>query len=98
MAELARHLGVSVSYISDVELGSRTPLSTPRILAAATFLSADPKPLLEAAAKQRGSYELEATAVSETARRVGAALSHGWKRLTDEDLERIYAIVGSRLR
>ena len=98
MGELARHLSVSVPYVSDVEQGSRTPLTKERIMAAARFLGADPTPLLEAAAKERGTYELEANTVTPTARRVGAALARGWKDLTDQELERIYRIVGGKPR
>jgi transcriptional regulator with XRE-family HTH domain len=93
MGELARALGVSVPYVSDVENSNRAPFTKERILTAAAFLNTDPNPLLAAAATERGAYELEATQVTPKARTVGAALARGWRDLSEDDLDRIYEIV-----
>jgi transcriptional regulator with XRE-family HTH domain len=93
MGELARHLVVSVPYVSDVERGNRSPFSQERLLRAAAFLRCDPKPLIEAAAGDKGAFELDARSVTQTGREVGAALARGWSELSDEDLEKIRTIL-----
>jgi transcriptional regulator with XRE-family HTH domain len=96
MLDVAQHLEVSVVFISDVERGNRSPLTPARIMKAAHFLGADPEPFLLAAAKSRGSFELDATHVSGKARQVGAALMRGWAKLDKSDLEKIARIVRRR--
>jgi transcriptional regulator with XRE-family HTH domain len=90
MGQLARHLEVSVTFISDVERGTRAPFTHSRILQAAAFLDVDAGQLLEAAAEYRGAIELALTErTSPKARKVGAALMRGWEGLTEEQLKRI---------
>ncbi len=96
MGELARHLGVSVTYISDVERGNRAPLTKENTDKAAQFLNADPRPLYMDAAEWHGAFELEANAVSPKAREVGASLMRDWSELTDKDLEEIAKILGKK--
>lgn len=96
MLDLAEHLGVSVVFISDVERGNRAPLTRERIVKAAEYLGVDPGPFLVAAAKSKGSFELDATRVSVKAREVGAALMRGWTKLDEEDLEKIARILRRR--
>lgn len=93
MGELARHLDVNVSYVSDVERGIRAPFTKENILKAAAFLGFDSTPLLASGAASRGVFELDASAVTEQARHVGAALMRGWPDLTDEQLQRIGIII-----
>ncbi len=93
MGDVARHLVVSVPYISDVERGYRPPLTEDRIQTVAKFFSTDPKPLLEAAAQSRSQFRLDATAVSSKARQVGAALERRWSDLSEDELRRIERIV-----
>lgn len=93
MGEVARHLKVSVPYISDVERGNRSPLASERVLAVAEFLACDPKPLIHAAAREKGAFELDARSVTCKAQEVGAALARGWSDLSEEDLEKIKAIL-----
>lgn len=96
MRDLARHLGVSIVFISDVERGNRAPLKPERIMSATEFLGVNPEPFLLAAAKSKGSFELDATGVSGKARQVGAALMRGWTNLGEGDLEKIARIVRRR--
>jgi transcriptional regulator with XRE-family HTH domain len=99
MGDLARHLVVSVPYISDVERGYRPPLTEERIRDVAQLLSTDPKPLLEAAAECRSQFRLDATAVSSMARQVGAALERRWEDLSEDELRKIERIIeGSEKR
>ncbi len=93
MGEIARHLKVSVSYVSDVEHGHRAPFTAQRIREVADFLAIDPTPLFEAAAQSRGVIELSAVGASPSALSVGAALARGWPGLSEEDLAQIRTIV-----
>ncbi len=93
MGELARYLGVSVPYLSDVERGNRSPLTQERLLKAAAFLGCDAGSLVQVAGQEKGAFELDASEVTAKAREVGAALARGWSELTDDDLERIRVIL-----
>lgn len=93
MGTLARHLGISVPYLSDVERGNRLPFNNERIRNIAVFLKVDPVPLLTAAARSRGFFELTASSISPTAERVGAALLRGWPTLSDDKLNQIASIL-----
>ena len=94
MGDLARKLGVSVPYVSDVERGNRAPFSTERTLHAAEAIGIDSNVLLVAASRDRGAFELQTKGVSSRAREVGAALARGWSDLTEEQLEQIARILG----
>jgi transcriptional regulator with XRE-family HTH domain len=96
IGDLARHLDVSVVYVSDVEKGRRAPLTLPRILAAAEFLGVDPEQLVAAAAKSKGAFVLDAETASPKRMEVGAALMRGWADLSEEELEQISTIVSRR--
>lgn len=89
MGALARHLGVSVAYLSDVERGNRAPLTNERIFSAAEFLRIEESSLLEAAAESRGFYELPTSELSPKGRQVGATLMRGWPNYTDKEFEEI---------
>lgn len=93
MGQLARHLDVSVTYISDVELGRRAPLTRENILSAAKFLGASPDALLAAAAESKGVFELDAKGLAPKKSRLGAALARGWNDLSNEQVAKIAEIV-----
>lgn len=96
MHQIADHLGVSIVFISDVERGNRHPFTPDRVIKTAQFLKINPEPLLLAAAKVRGAFELDATGVSGKARQVGAALMRGWADLDENDLDKIAQIMRRR--
>jgi transcriptional regulator with XRE-family HTH domain len=54
---VARHLGLSVPYVSDIERNKRAPLTRERILKVAELLNVRPETLLTAAAEQAGIIE-----------------------------------------
>jgi len=93
MGAVARELGVTITYISDVERENRPPLTKERILQAAEFFGIDAEPLLGAAARSRGAFELDARPDRQKALEVGASLMRGWPDLTDDQLEQIATIV-----
>ena len=84
MGEVARHLGLTVPFISDVERGNRGPLPPEKIRLVAAFLGIDSTELLRAAAESRGVVQLAATTTSRL--EAGAALMRGWENLSEEDL------------
>jgi transcriptional regulator with XRE-family HTH domain len=93
LKEVADLLGCSVVYMSDVERGRRNPLRADAVIQVSTFLGTPATPLLQAAASQRGIFELEALRVTPRAQEVGARLSRGWERLSDTQLNEIDEIV-----
>jgi transcriptional regulator with XRE-family HTH domain len=95
MGQLARHLDVTVPYLSDVERGNRPPLVDARIVAAATFLNTDPEPLLKAAAGARNAFQLNATNMSPEERQVGAMLARQWneKQLSQTKIDKLLQLL-----
>src|SRR5262249_31327640 len=62
LGQVARAIGVSIVYLSDVERGNRSPLSEEKIIRAAIFMDmTDPSELLRAAIRERGivQYDLK---------------------------------------
>lgn len=96
MGDLARSLGVSVPYISDVERGNRAPLTKENILKVAAVMGVDPAPLLAAAALAKGAFELEAENISEAGREAGAFLAREWRSLTDDDYRALQDLLRRR--
>ena len=59
MGDIARHIGVSVPYVSDVELGRRKPFAKVKIAQVAELLGVPAEPLIALAASDRGVVELD---------------------------------------
>lgn len=93
LGDVARHLGVSIPYVSDVERGARAPWDEKRIRSVAAFLGVVPDDLLAAAAESRGAIELDASRASPTKREVGIALMRGWPDWSDDDLSALKAFL-----
>src|SRR5690242_4699424 len=93
MSALARHVGVSPSYISEVEQCRRAPLTRDKILQAAEFLNTDPLPLVRAALEWNGILELNVDRCSMKGKEIGAYLALGWEHLSEKDLEAIGKII-----
>jgi transcriptional regulator with XRE-family HTH domain len=94
MGALARHLEVSVTYLSDVERGTRAPLSNDRIQKTAELLSLPRdtvRELAAAAGDVRGYFELDIT--SPTSRDVGATLMRGWPSFGDAEFRRLMEVL-----
>lgn len=58
LEQVAARLGVSVPYLSDVELGNRSPLADERIAEVAAIVGADPRELEVAKAVDRASISV----------------------------------------
>ena len=56
--QVAKHLGITIAYLSDIERNRRAPLSQDKIHAVAEFLNADLVLLLQSAARARGAIDV----------------------------------------
>lgn len=98
LGDLARLLGVSIVYISDVERGNRRPLSNERILKIAEFLGVQPRHLIKAADRERGFIEYDMAEASELEADVVSGLVGGLARggVSTSQLQRIQSILRNR--
>jgi len=98
MGAVARHLEVSVTYLSDVERDARPPLSPERIRRAAEFIGSDATTttaLLRAAQAASNAIELPLPP-SEKGREAGAALQRGWASFDDATFARIMGVIDDK--
>lgn len=95
LGDIARLLGISTVYLSDVERGNRKPFATDRILKISGFLRIDPSPLLEAADRERGVIEYDITNARPLEASVVGDLVTGLARggVSDEQLNQIQKIL-----
>ena len=95
LGDVARLLGVSVVYVSDVERGNRRPFNNERILRIASFLNADPAPLIVAAHVEKGVIEYDISNAKPLEAAVVGDLVSGLARggVTDDQLQRIKNIL-----
>lgn len=91
LGDLARHLGVSVVYLSDVERSRRSPLANARILQACDFLNADPAELLTAAIEDRGKFDLDVADYPDVALKLLSGLARG--RRSDETYRKLLEVL-----
>jgi len=98
LGDVARLLGISVVYVSDVERGNRKPFGNERIVQIAKFLGEDASPLIEAADWERGVIEYDIRRARPLEADVVGGLVSGLARggVTDEQLENIKTILKER--
>ena len=95
MGELARQLSISVTFLSDVERGTRPPLAPERIRRAAELMGTPPTALqemLRAAQSEHGSISLPLP-TSDVGREAGAALQRQWANLDDDVFAKIMSVI-----
>ena len=94
LGDVAKLLGVSVVYVSDIERGNRRPFSNERILRIAKFVDADPAPLIAAADVERGVIEYDITKAKPLEASVVGDLVSGLARggVTNDQLKEIKKI------
>jgi len=95
LGDVARLLGVSVVYVSDVERGNRKPFTRDRIFKIAKFLETGPDSLLQAADRERGFIEYDITKARPLEADVVSGFVAGLARggVSDEQLHRIRSIL-----
>jgi len=98
LGDVARELGVSIPYLSDVERGNRKPFTTDRLIQLANFLNADADALIEAADREKGIIEYDIRRASPLQADVVGGLVAGLARggVSDEQLEDIRNILNER--
>lgn len=92
IGELARRLNVSITYLSDIELDRRLPLSTEKIFIVAETVQINPDTLLILAAQQRGSIELP-ICKNYRAQLIGIMLMRNWEEFSNEDFQKLEKFV-----
>ena len=93
MQDVAREIGVSIAYVSDVERGHRAPLNREQILKAATVLGVPPEPLLLAAAQYRGGFELPFSLGNARRNQLGVVLMRRWESLGPAGIEDLLRVI-----
>lgn len=88
LGALAKILGISVPYLSDVELGRRNPFDPERMRALAVAIGVDILELEKAAAVSRGSFELQAGPTPLHVD-VGAELAEEWAGCSERTLRAV---------
>lgn len=91
LGELARHLDLSVVYLSDIERGRRGALGHTKVVEASKFLGVSPEPLLLAAAEERGTFDLDVRDYSPIALELLSGLAKG--RQSDEVYQKMLNIL-----
>ena len=89
LTELARQLGVTKVYVSDVERGRRAPFSRTRLEQVAEILKIDPERLYVLSVRSRGHVNLSTDGVSDNKNRLAAMLSYRWRELNNDDVSRL---------
>jgi transcriptional regulator with XRE-family HTH domain len=97
MSQVARAIGVTTVYYSEVEFGRKRPFSPVNIDFArlATELETDRRVLQQLAANERGTVELRLDGTAPRVRRLalllGSKLAEG--ELTDEEVQRLESVL-----
>lgn len=98
LGDVARELGISAVYLSDVERGNRKPFTTERLVKMASFLDIEPKLLIDAADIEKGVIEYDIRRASPLQADVVGGLVAGLARggVSDEQLERVRTILNEQ--
>ena len=86
---LAKFMGVSKVYVSNVEKGHRKPFSPERVHVVAEILKLDPMELANKAALERGYVRLEVVKQRPSKARLAAALAHHWDFLDEAAVDKL---------
>jgi transcriptional regulator with XRE-family HTH domain len=89
LGQTAQHLGISLTYLSDVERDQRPPLNPERIRAAAAWFEIDPTELLEAAAERQGDFRVQTASLSPKAKVAMASLQRGLPEFDESFFEKL---------
>lgn len=92
---LARRLGWSSAYVSDIELNQRNPPSRDRIRQIADFLGGNVEELLGLAEQQRRSVELSIDRERPHRMRFGLTLARCWDGLEEDEIRQLEELLNS---
>jgi len=91
--QLANELGVSVSYISDLEYAKRAPLSNDKNDILSDFLEIPRHQLRLRAAMARGEFVFDTSGCSPKALEMMCQLFTGWGQYSDETMDKILEVI-----
>jgi transcriptional regulator with XRE-family HTH domain len=89
LGQTAQHLGISLTYLSDVERNQRPPLNPERIRTAAAWFGIDPTELLAAAAERQGDFRVKTASLGPTAKAALASLQRGLPEFDESFFEKL---------
>ena len=89
ITELASRLGVTKVYVSDVELGRRSPFSLARIKQVSDVLGCDPFELYVLSVRSRGHVTLPMEGVDDRQSRLASVLSYRWNDFSSDELDKL---------
>lgn len=98
LLDMARYLGCSVPYLSQIETGRRGPPNKETIRKMATFLGIAPEELLQEAERDREFVELGLLNISPKKAEVAYMLSRSWPSISDKEAEDIENILNEFLK
>lgn len=87
LGDVAKHLGCTISFVSDVEHGRRNAFEARQIIQLGELFRIDPGPLLAEAAKSRGSVKISSR--REDVLEMAAGLA---RMLADDDTDNLAAV------
>lgn len=91
----AQHVQITQTYYADVENGKRNPLDPERIRVLAQYFETEALPLIIAAGRERGRFELPVSQDNDDARCLAAAtLSERWRTLPNKTIKQILSVLG----
>lgn len=93
MGDVARELGFSVPYISDIERDRRNPPAEDVIRRIAAFLGVDADALVVLAAQTKKRLELEMRSPTPGQRILATALTRRWAGVTPEQAEQVRKVL-----
>jgi len=93
LVDLAREMGWSSVYLSDIERGRRNPPTAEKIRQIAEFIRCDPSELLDTANRDRKKVIINIDTESVKHNETALMLARSWEDLTDEEIEKIKRIL-----
>ncbi|MEM5817366.1 MAG: helix-turn-helix transcriptional regulator [Desulfitobacterium hafniense] len=96
LKDLAREMGWSVVYLSDIERGRRNPPSPDKIAQMANILGADYRTLVDLANQEKMRVELEIADKSQHITTAALMLARSWDGLTEEEAQEIIKVLSKR--
>lgn len=93
LKELSGHLGWSIVYLSDIELGNRNPPSKDKIFSIAKFIGCDFDHLFNLSNIEKGKIVLTLSGKSKSVVNLALMLSRNWDSITDKSLIEIKKVL-----
>lgn len=93
LGALAKHLGISLPHLSNVEQGKREPFTDDRIRQIASFLGVQEREMLDAAARTRSVLQLPHDRFTPEQREILHTLARALPSLSEEECRKLKALI-----